>query len=65
MTAKTEILEMIAAGHNTSRSIADHSAYSQEYIRRIVADLAGAGQIEIVREPRGHTYVIKEVQHDG
>ena len=59
-TAKEELLKKIAAGFDNSRKLAEASHYSQEYIRRVVAQLAGDGLIEIIREPRGHTYVIKE-----
>ena len=59
MKAKDEILEKIAAGFDNSRKLADELHYNQEYIRRVISKLAGDGLIEITREPRGHTYVIK------
>ena len=61
MTAKDEILEKIAAGFNNSRKLADELHYNQEYIRRVISKLAGDGLIEIIKEPRGHTYVINEM----
>lgn len=60
MTAKEELLVKIADGYDNSRKLADATQYSQEHIRRVVSTLAGDGLIEIIREPRGHTYVIKE-----
>ena len=60
ITAKEEVLRQIAAGFNNSRKLAEVTHYSQEYIRRVVTQLAAEGWIEIIREPRGHTYVIKE-----
>ena len=59
MTAKEEIFKKIAAGFNTSRKLADELHYNQEYIRRVIPKLAGDGLIEVIREPRGHTYWIK------
>lgn len=60
MTAQDEILKKIAAGFNNSRKLADELHYNQEYIRRVISKLAGEGLIEIIKEPRGHTYVINE-----
>lgn len=65
MTAKDEILEKIAVGIDNSRKLADATHYNQEYIRRVVAGLAGDGMIEIIREPRGHTYVPKVGETHG
>ena len=58
MTAKDDILTQIAAGNDNSRKLADSTHYTQEHIRRVVSTLAGEGLIEIIREPRGHTYVL-------
>ena len=61
ITAKEEVLKKIAAGFNNSRKLAEETHYSQEYLRRrVVPKLAEDGLIEIIREPRGCTYVIKE-----
>ena len=65
MTAKEEILKKIAVGFDNSRKLTEETHYSQEYIRRVVAQLAGEEQVEIIREPRGHTYVIKEINNDN
>lgn len=61
MTAKDKIFEKINAGFDNSRKLADETPYNQEYIRRVVAQLAVEGLVEIIREPRGNTYRIREV----
>ena len=55
-----EILEAITAGHDNSRKLSEELRYNQEYIRRVINQLAADGLIEIIREPRGYSYVIKE-----
>ena len=55
-----EILEAIAAGHDNSRKLSEDLHYNQEYIRRVINQLATDGLIEIIREPRGYIYRIKE-----
>ena len=55
-----EILKAIAAGHDNSRKLSEELHYNQEYVRRIVNKLAANELIEIIREPRGYSYVIKK-----
>lgn len=59
MTAKDDILKAIAAGHDNSRKLSRETQYAQEYIRRMVNQLAADGLVEIIKEPRGFTYRIK------
>jgi DNA-binding IscR family transcriptional regulator len=60
MTAKEDILKAISAGHDNSRKISRETDYAQEYVRRVVNQLAADGLVEIVKEPRGFTYRIEE-----
>ena len=55
-----EILKAIAAGHDNSRKLSEDLHYNQEYIRRVINQLATDGLIEIIREPRGYTYKVKK-----
>ena len=61
ITAKEEVLKKIGEGFNNSRKLSEELHYSQEYLRRkVIPKLAEDGLIEIIREPRGYSYVIKE-----
>ena len=55
-----EILKAITAGHDNSRKLSEYLHYNQEYIRRVINQLAGDGMIELIREPRGYIYRVKE-----
>ena len=55
---KQEILDNIAAGHDTSRKLAKKLDLNQEYIQRVVKKLAEEGMVEIAQEPRGYTYKV-------
>ena len=55
-----EFLKAIAAGHDNSRKLAEEMHYNQEYIRRVVNQLAANELIEIIREPRGYNYKVKK-----
>ena len=59
MTAKEDILRAIASGCNDSRKLAEELHYTQEYVRRVANELAAEGVVEIIREPRGNLYRIK------
>jgi len=59
MTAKEDITRAIASGCDNSRKLAEELHYTQEYVRRVVNELAAEGTVEIVREPRGNLYRIK------
>lgn len=59
MTAKEDILKAIAAGHDNSRKVSRETDCAQEYVRRVVNQLAADGLVEIIKEPRGFTYRIK------
>ena len=60
MTAKEDILKAIAAGHDNSRKVAKETDCAQEYVRRVVNQLAADGLVEITKEPRGYNYKLKE-----
>ena len=57
-----ELLKVIAAGHDNSRKLSEELHYNQEYIRRVVNQLAAKGLIEIIKEPRGYSYKLKDVK---
>jgi len=59
MTAKEDITRAIASGCDNSRKLAEELYYTQEYVRRVVNELAVEGVVEIIREPRGNLYRIK------
>ena len=59
MTAKEDITRAIASGCDNSRKLAEELHYTQEYVRRVVNELAVEGVVEIIREPRGNLYRIK------
>ena len=61
ITAKEEVLKKIGEGFNNSRKLSEELHYSQEYLRRkVIPKLAEDGLIEIIREPRGYIYRVKE-----
>jgi DNA-binding IscR family transcriptional regulator len=59
MTAKDDILKAIAAGHDNSRKVSRETNCAQEYVRRVVNQLAADGLVEIIKEPRGYVYKLK------
>jgi len=61
MTAKNDILTSIQNGISDSRDLSEKLHYNQAYVRRVVSQLAGEGLVQIIRRPRGHTYVAVEV----
>lgn len=60
MTAKTDILQKIHEGFDNSRKLCLETGYAQEYVRRVANQLYAGGDIDIIREPRGNIYRIRE-----